>query len=82
VGNGAQKTILFEKPFEVFIRKWVKISKFFFTRTDTQCKNRIQNLNRRFNRCNQLIKERENISPFKVFQNKELIQNENSSSST
>jgi hypothetical protein len=69
------------KKFEEFGPKWVKISKFFFNRTDTQCKNRIQKLKRRFNRCNELIKEIENVSSFKVFQNQEQIQNENSSSS-
>jgi hypothetical protein len=49
------------KKHEEFGSKWVKIAKHFNNRTDTQCKNRIQKLQRKYDRCTQLMKKIRNV---------------------
>jgi hypothetical protein len=55
--------LLIEKVNEIG-RKWVKISKFFYRRTDAQCKNRFKVLQRRATNLENLIQEFRQISNF------------------
>jgi hypothetical protein len=55
------------KKYEEFGSKWVKIAKHFNNRTDTQCKNRIQKLQRRCDRCTQLMKEIKKVPSLEKF---------------
>jgi hypothetical protein len=64
-----QEDDLLLKKYEEIGSKWVRVSKYFVNRTDIQCKNRIQKLKRRFNLCNKLMKEIENVPSLKTIKN-------------